>query len=66
MTGIYKYRAEGALQHKNGFPVFGTCIEANHVHKREDLFSMFHITDEDKAAIHRVAAAPNTSEVLLK
>jgi hypothetical protein len=30
------------------------------------LFSMFHITDDDKANIHRIAAAPNTSELLIR
>lgn len=40
--------------------------QANYVHKREDMFSMLHITDEDKAAIHRIAAAPNTSELLMQ
>lgn len=44
-------------------PIF---FQANYVHKREDMFSMLHITDEDKAAIHRIAAAPNTSELLLQ
>ena len=36
------------------------------MHKREDMFSMLHITDEDKQHIHRIAAAPNTSELLLQ
>ncbi|KAM3574659.1 hypothetical protein VYU27_003385 [Nannochloropsis oceanica] len=66
VTGIYKYRAEGLNgKQKGGFPVFSTCIDANFIHKREDLFSMFHITDDDKADIHRIAAAPNTSELLI-
>lgn len=67
VTGTYKYRAEGLSgKQKGGFPVFSTCIEANYIHKREDLFSMFHITDDDKADIHRIAAAPNTAELLTR
>ena len=39
--------------------------QANYVHKREDMFSMLHITDDDKANIHRIAAAPNTRDFVV-
>ena len=65
VTGIYKYRAEGSLNQKNGFPVFSTCIEANYIHKREDLFSMYHITDDDKINIHRLASNPKIADLLI-
>jgi DNA replication licensing factor MCM2 len=66
VTGIYRYKPENALSGKNGFPVFATCLEANHVHKREDAFAMGHITDQDKADIHRLAADPRLVDLMLR
>jgi DNA replication licensing factor MCM2 len=36
VTGIYLNSFDVSLNVKNGFPVFNTVIEANHVQKRED------------------------------
>ncbi|KAG7098680.1 MCM DNA helicase complex subunit [Marasmius oreades] len=48
ITGIYRNNFDAALNSKNGFPVFSTVIEANHVNKKEDLFAAFRLTEEDE------------------
>ncbi|OWB83810.1 hypothetical protein B5S33_g2444 [[Candida] boidinii] len=35
VTGIYKNSYDGTLNAKNGFPVFATVLEANHIRRRE-------------------------------
>ncbi|KAL6308194.1 MCM2/3/5 family-domain-containing protein [Sparassis latifolia] len=39
ITGIYRNNFDASLNSKNGFPVFSTVIEANHVNKKEDQFA---------------------------
>ena len=36
LTGIYTNNYDGAMNSKQGFPVFSTVIIANHITKRED------------------------------
>ncbi len=43
------------LNSRNGFPVFSTVIEANHVNKKEDLFAAFRLTEEDERAMRSLA-----------
>jgi DNA replication licensing factor MCM2 len=66
VTGVYVYRLEFSLNHKSGFPVFNTCIEANYIHKREDLFSMHHITDQEKSDIMKLSKDPHIAKKLLR
>lgn len=54
------------MQHRSGYPVFVTYIEANHIHKREDLYSMLHITDDDKREIRKLARDPKIAKRLLE
>ena len=58
VTGIYRHGQDSSLNARHGFPVFSTLIEANYVQKREDKFSQYHLTEEDKAAILRLASDP--------
>ena len=58
MAGMYVYGYDASLNIKNSFPVFSTHIEANHVAKRDDLFSIYALTDEDKAAVLTLAKDP--------
>ena len=58
MTGIYTNNFDASLNTKNGFPVFSTAIEANHVSKKQDLFAAYKLTEEDKAGIRKLAADP--------
>ncbi|KAG1862569.1 MCM-domain-containing protein [Suillus subalutaceus] len=39
----------------NGFPVFSTIIEANHINKKEDLFAAFRLTEEDEKEMRALA-----------
>ena len=65
VTGVYIHRHEASIAGRMGFPVFRTCIEANYIYKREDMFSSIHITDEDKREIHKLSKDPNIKKKLL-
>lgn len=62
MTGIYTNNFDLSLNTKNGFPVFATVVEANYVAKKQDLFSAYRLTDEDKAEIEKLAKDPRIGE----
>uniref|UniRef100_A0A061RCL3 DNA replication licensing factor MCM2 n=1 Tax=Tetraselmis sp. GSL018 TaxID=582737 RepID=A0A061RCL3_9CHLO len=62
VTGIYTHTYDMSLNVKNGFPVFSTVIEANHVSKKEDQFSMYKLTDEDRQEIRRLGETPDIGE----
>lgn len=47
---------------KNGFPVFATVVEANYVAKKQDLFSAYKLTQEDKEEIEKLAKDPRIGE----
>jgi hypothetical protein len=57
-AGIYSNSYDAGLNVRNGFPVFGTCIEANFVNKQEDAFAAFKLSDEDRQELHRLARDP--------
>ncbi|XP_050221572.1 DNA replication licensing factor MCM2 [Mercurialis annua] len=66
VTGIYTNNFDLSLNTKNGFPVFSTVIEANHVTKKQDLFSAYKLTQEDKEEIERLAKDPRIGERIFK
>ena len=51
MTGIYHNNYDGSLNTANGFPVFATVIQANHIAKKDDKMAVAALTDEDVRAI---------------
>ena len=55
---MYTNNYDPTLNARNGFPVFSTLVEANHVAKTEDLFAAYKLTDEDKHDIHKLARDP--------
>jgi DNA replication licensing factor MCM2 len=55
VTGIYRNNFDASLNVKNGFPVFTTLIEANHVSKKEDKYSSLRLTEEDHRQIRLLA-----------
>lgn len=55
VTGIYTNNFDLSLNTKNGFPVFATVVEANYVTKKQDLFSAYKLTQEDKEEIEKLA-----------
>lgn len=55
---MYTNSYDAMLNARNGFPVFSTLVEANHIQKTEDLYAAFKLTDEDKHEIHKLARDP--------
>ncbi|EPS66794.1 hypothetical protein M569_07979, partial [Genlisea aurea] len=66
VTGIYTNNFDLSLNTKNGFPVFATVIEANHVTKKHDLFSAYKLTKEDKEDILKLSKDPRIFERIIK
>ncbi|XP_071702697.1 DNA replication licensing factor MCM2-like [Rutidosis leptorrhynchoides] len=66
VTGIYTNNFDLSLNTKNGFPVFATVIEANHVTKKQDLFSAYKLTQEDKEEIEKLSKDPRIGERIIK
>ena len=55
LTGIYHNNYDGSLNTANGFPVFATVIEANHIAKKDDKMAVAALTDEDIKAISQLS-----------
>ncbi|KAE8203388.1 hypothetical protein A4X06_0g2214 [Tilletia controversa] len=66
VTGIYRNNFDAALNTKNGFPVFATVIEANHVSKRADAYAAFRLTEEDEREIRTLAADDRIGKRIIK
>ncbi|KAI4336450.1 hypothetical protein L6164_014975 [Bauhinia variegata] len=66
VTGIYTNNFDLSLNTKNGFPVFATVVEANYVTKKQDLFSSYKLTQEDKEEIEKLAKDPRIGERIIK
>ncbi|KAI3947599.1 hypothetical protein MKW92_027181 [Papaver armeniacum] len=66
VTGVYTNNFDLSLNTKNGFPVFSTAVEANHVIKKQDLFSAYKLTQEDKHKIEKLAKDPRIGERIVK
>ncbi|CAN4106991.1 unnamed protein product [Withania somnifera] len=66
VTGVYTNNFDLSLNTKNGFPVFSTVIEANYVTKKQDLFSAYKLTQEDKVEIEKLAKDPRIGERIFK
>nr|ACN78877.2 minichromosome maintenance 2 protein [Pisum sativum] len=66
VTGIYTNNFDLSLNTKNGFPVFSTVVEANYVTKKQDLFSAYKLTQEDKEEIENLGKDPRIGERIVK
>ena len=62
LTGIYTINYDGSLNTANGFPVFATLIEANHVVKNDDKMAIASLTDEDIKMIYTLARDEKIAE----
>lgn len=62
VTGIYRNNYSAELNNKNGFPVFATIIEANHVVKSHDQLSGFRLTEADEREIRALSKDPKIIE----
>lgn len=67
VTGIYKNSYDGALNAKNGFPVFATIIEANLVQRREaGKIGEFNFTEEEERDIRALSKDRKIIEKIIK
>ncbi|KAJ1935298.1 MCM DNA helicase complex subunit, partial [Linderina macrospora] len=66
VTGVYSHTFDASLNTRQGFPVFSTIIEANHVSKRADEFAAVRLTEEDKRAIRSLARDENIGKRIVK
>ncbi|KAL2794500.1 MCM2/3/5 family-domain-containing protein [Aspergillus keveii] len=66
VTGIYRNSYDAQLNNKNGFPVFATIIEANHVVKSHDQQAGFHLTEEDEREIRNLSRDPDIVEKIIR
>ncbi|WKY03325.1 hypothetical protein Q1695_004790 [Nippostrongylus brasiliensis] len=61
VTGVYSNNFDGALNYKQGFPVFNTLIHVNHITNR-DKIACSQLTDEDTKAIRELSKDPRIAE----
>ncbi|PLB53395.1 MCM-domain-containing protein [Aspergillus steynii IBT 23096] len=66
VTGIYRNSYDAQLNNKNGFPVFATIIEANHVVKSHDQLAGFHLTEEDERQIRALSRDPEIVDKIVR
>ncbi|KZT24251.1 MCM-domain-containing protein [Neolentinus lepideus HHB14362 ss-1] len=66
VTGVYRNNFDASLNSKNGFPVFSTILEANHINKREDQFAAFRLTEEDEKQIRAMARDERIRKRIIK
>ncbi|OQO11661.1 DNA replication licensing factor mcm2 [Cryoendolithus antarcticus] len=66
ITGIYRNSYDAQLNNKNGFPVFATVLEANHVVKSHDQLAGFRLTEEDERQIRALSRDPDIIEKIVQ
>ncbi|MCJ1306712.1 MCM DNA helicase complex subunit [Agyrium rufum] len=62
VTGIYRNNYDAQLNNRNGFPVFATMLEANHIIKSHDQMAGFQRTEEDEREIRALSRDPRIIE----
>ena len=62
VTGIYRNSYSAQLNNRNGFPVFATILEANHVVQSHDQLAGFRLTEEDEQDIRALSRDPSIVE----
>ncbi|GIZ48581.1 hypothetical protein CKM354_001163500 [Cercospora kikuchii] len=66
ITGIYRNNYDAQLNNKNGFPVFATILEANHVVKTHDQLAGFRLTEEDERKIRQLSKDPKIVDKIVQ
>lgn len=66
VTGIYTNSYDGALNTKNGFPVFATVLMANYILKNDDKHSVSTLTDADVKAINALSKDNQITQKILR
>lgn len=62
IVGIYRNNFDAQLNNRNGFPVFATILEANHVVKSHDQLAGFRMAPEDEKQIRALSKDENVIE----
>ena len=65
VTGIYRNAYSAQLNNRNGFPVFATILEANHVVQSHDQLAGFRLTEEDEREIRALSRDPQIVDKLI-
>lgn len=65
ITGIYRNNYDAQLNNRNGFPVFATILEANHVVKSHDQLAGFRLTEEDERDIRSLSRDPKIVDKII-
>ena len=65
VTAIYRNNYSGQLNNKNGFPVFATMLEANHIVKTHDQLAGFRMTEEDERQIRALSKDPQILDKII-
>ncbi|KAK8206082.1 MCM2/3/5 family-domain-containing protein [Phyllosticta capitalensis] len=66
VTGVYRNNYDPQLNNKNGFPVFATIIEANHIAKSHDQLAGFRLTEEDERQIRALSREGDIVDKIVK
>ncbi|OAA61878.1 Mini-chromosome maintenance, DNA-dependent ATPase [Niveomyces insectorum RCEF 264] len=66
VTGIYRNNYDAQLNHRNGFPVFATVLEANNIVKAHDQLAGFRLTEADEQAIRALARDPQIVDKIVQ
>ncbi|KFY22244.1 hypothetical protein V493_06728 [Pseudogymnoascus sp. VKM F-4281 (FW-2241)] len=65
VTGVYRNNYDAKLNNRNGFPVFATILEANHVVKLHDQLAGFRLTEEDEQKIRALSRDPQIIDKII-
>ena len=65
VTGIYRNSYSAQLNNRNGFPVFATILEANHVVQSHDQLAGFRLTEEDEREIRALSRDPQIVDKII-
>ena len=65
ITGIYRNNYDAQLNNRNGFPVFATILEANHVVKSHDQLAGFRLTEQDERDIRALSKDPHIVDKII-
>lgn len=65
VTGIYRNNYDAQLNNRNGFPVFATILEANHVVQAHDQMAGFSLTEEDEREIRALSRDPKICDKII-
>ena len=65
VTGVYRNSYSAQLNSRNGFPVFATILEANHVVQSHDQLAGFRLTEEDEREIRALSRDPQIVDKII-